>query len=145
MRAVVTWTVLALAVLAATTCMAEIRKADEEEIIDLIRTQELAWNSGDLAGFMQPYWHSEKLTFQSGNRRLNGWQSLHDMYRTNYAGNKMGRLTFTDLAVNRLAGDVVMILGRWKVEADGQIKEGLFTLIWKKIDGSWKIIHDHSS
>jgi len=39
---------------------------------------------------------------------------------------------------------VAMTLGNWKLERS-QPARGNFSLVWKKIDGQWKIVHDHSS
>jgi hypothetical protein len=38
-----------------------------------------------------------------------------------------------------------MIIGKWKVkDAEGE-NSGYFTLLFKLIDGNWKIILDHTS
>ncbi len=108
-------------------------------------SQVKAWNEGNIEGFMAAYLPSEELTFQSGNKRLQGWNALIAMYRKNYAGAKMGKLEFTELIFKPLTADVYYVLGRWRVTAGESVKEGLFTLIFRKINQEWKIILDHSS
>ncbi len=104
-----------------------------------------AWNQGSFEGFMAGYWKSENLTFQSGNTRRKGWETLLAMYKKNYAGKKRGHLEFTDIEMRVLTKELVLVLGRWKVTTKADAKEGLFTLIFRRIGNEWRIIHDHSS
>jgi len=118
---------------------------DSKSIKETIAYQVAEWNKGNVDGFMSGYWQSEEFTFQSGNKRLLGYATLAAMYKKNYAGAKMGTLTFTDIVLKPLADGLYLVLGRWNVKTTDSEKEGLFTLIFKNIDGHWKIIHDHSS
>lgn len=120
-------------------------KKIKEEIRSVIDRQQNAWNAHDIEGFMADYWKSEEFTFQSGDLRLYGWETLLDRYRTNYAGEKMGRLTFSDIQICVLAEDYAYALGCWKVEQGGIKSEGVFTIIFRRFPEGWKIIHDHSS
>ena len=115
------------------------------EIKSIIDEQVAAWNQGSVEGFMKYYWHSDKFIFQSGDRRLHGWEELFAMYQKNYAGEKMGTLDFTDIDVHVLSREHAFVLGRWKVATADTSKQGLFTLIFKKFDIGWRIIVDHSS
>ena len=58
----------------------------------------------------------------------------------------MGQLAFSDLEVDLLSSHVALVLGKWKLQRkqDDDLG-GNFSLVFKKIDGSWLIIHDHSS
>jgi hypothetical protein len=56
----------------------------------------------------------------------------------------MGNLTFEGLETTSLGPTSAYTLGRWKL-AKEIAAEGNFTLVWQKIDGEWKIVHDHSS
>jgi beta-aspartyl-peptidase (threonine type) len=107
--------------------------------------QAAAWNAGNLEGFMAYYWKSEGLTFQSGPVRLRGWQTMLDRYKKNYAGDKRGLLSFTELEVTVLAPDAAYVLGRWNLAGLAQAQGGVFTLIFKKFPEGWRIIHDHTS
>ena len=57
----------------------------------------------------------------------------------------MGALRFSDLEVSTLGNEAALMLGRWHLEAQGQEIGGNFSLIWRKIEKEWKIIHDHTS
>lgn len=117
----------------------------EKDIRTAMDLQVKAWNNGDLDGFMAAYWKSPELTFQSGNKRLVGWDTLYAMYKKNYAGEKMGTLEFSDIQVKTIDKKNNLVIGRWKVTAKDSVKEGLFSLIFRYIEKEWKIIHDHSS
>ena len=117
----------------------------EREIRSAMDRQVSRWNDGDIEGFMSYYWNSDAFTFQSGDRRLEGWESLLATYRMNYAGEKRGTLDFGDIEVHVLSSDAAYVIGRWRVVTTDTTKAGLFTLIFRRIDGEWKITHDHSS
>ena len=107
-----------------------------------------AWNRGDLEGFMAGYWNSDKLTFYSGGDVTSGWQATLDRYRKRYQaeGKAMGKLTFSDIDVSVLNTDAAFVRGKWKLDLpDKTTPEGLYTLIVRRMDGKWRIIHDHTS
>ena len=107
-----------------------------------------AWNRGDLEGYMQGYWNSPDLVFQSGTTVTRGWQATLERYRKRYQaeGKEMGRLRFQDLEVQVLSSDAAFIRGKWHLTMrDGSEPGGLFTLLARRIGGEWKIVHDHTS
>ncbi len=123
----------------------ELPQTPEEAIKSVLIQQVEAWNAGDIDGFMQTYWKSEDLTFSSGGQTTRGWQATIDRYKSRYSSRElMGRLSFSNLEVTMLAEDAALVLGRWKLERDEPIG-GNFTLIFRKLDDAWVIIHDHSS
>jgi len=115
------------------------------EIQTVLERQKEAWNAKNLEGFLAYYWNSEKLTFQSGNNRLHGWNELLGRYKKNYSGENWGNLDFTDLEIHVLSKDAAYVLGRWKVTAKDSSKDGVFTIILRRISDGWRIIHDHTS
>ncbi len=117
----------------------------EIEILSLLEAQVKAWNRGDFEGFMAYYWESPGMTFQSGNQRLSGWDTLLKRYQTNYAGAQRGELTFKDLKIEVLSESIAYVLGRYHLEFPDSVREGLFTIILKRFPHGWRIIHDHSS
>jgi beta-aspartyl-peptidase (threonine type) len=116
-----------------------------QDIQKVLADQAAAWNAKNLEGFMAYYWKSEGLTFQSGPNRLRGWQTMLDRYKKNYAGDKWGVLSFSDLEVNVLAPDAAYVLGRWKLDGTAQPLGGVFTLVFRKFPEGWRIVHDHTS
>lgn len=106
-----------------------------------------AWNRGDLEGFMQGYWNSDELTFYSGGTVTKGWQATLDRYRKRYQadGKEMGSLEFAIISVDVPSRETAVVRGRWKVVTSKESSEGLFTLLFREIDGKWVIVHDHTS
>lgn len=115
------------------------------ELHQILNVQKNAWNQGDIDKFMQAYWNSDLLTFSSGGKTTRGWQATRDRYRTRYPDkSSMGLLEFSSLETYQLGQAAALTLGKWRLE---KVKptEGNFSLVWQKLDGQWKIIHDHSS
>jgi beta-aspartyl-peptidase (threonine type) len=117
----------------------------KSEIQSVLNRQRASWNEKSIEGFMDDYWKSENFTFQSGNNRLQGWDALYSRYKKSYTGENWGELDFTDIEIEVLTNDYAYVLGRWKLTYTDSVKEGLFTIIFKRMPGGWKIIHDHSS
>lgn len=108
--------------------------------------QAAAWNRGDVEGFMQGYWNSPELKFVSGDNVTKGWQPTLDRYKKNYDSRaKMGVLTFSDLEINIISKDSAVVLGSWALRRESDNPKGKFTLIFRKFNDSWKIVHDHTS
>jgi beta-aspartyl-peptidase (threonine type) len=115
------------------------------EIPRVLQGQAVAWNKGDLDGFMAGYRRSPDLTFSSGGKLTRGWQPMLDLFRKSYVEKgSMGKLTFSDLEVTDLGPDSALVLGRWRVEGK-DTDSGAFSLVMRRIGGAWVIIHDHTS
>jgi beta-aspartyl-peptidase (threonine type) len=130
------------------------RAADEEKAVrGVLDAQAVAWNKGDLDGFMAGYWNDDKLTFISGGDITFGWKKTKERYEKRYKadGKEMGQLTFSDLHTELLAPDTAMVRGKFELllakEKDEKKKtpRGRFTLIVKKFPDGWKVVHDHTS
>ncbi len=117
----------------------------ENEIKDILNKQKISWNDKNIEGFMEYYWNSEKFTFQSGNKRLHGWDALLSRYKESYSGEKWGLLDFTDIEIKVLSNDIAYVLGRWKLIYKDSSEEGLFTILFLRMPEGWRIVHDHSS
>jgi len=113
----------------------------------LLTAQQTAWNKGDLEGFMAGYWKSAELRFYSGRDVQKGWQATYDRYKARYqSGDQdMGQLSFTDLVLDPLGADAVLVRGRWKLVRKKDTPDGLFTLLVRKLPEGWRIVHDHTS
>jgi beta-aspartyl-peptidase (threonine type) len=117
----------------------------ENEIQDILGQQKISWNEENIEGFMEYYWNSEKFTFQSGNKRLHGWDALLSRYKESYSGEKWGILEFTDIEIKVLSNDIAYVLGRWQLLYEDSSEEGLFTIIFLRMPEGWRIVHDHTS
>jgi len=140
------------AVLAAATALGALAAAAENPAATTARSvldaQVEAWNRGDLEGFMATYWRSPDLVFCSGSTVTKGWDETLARYRKRYQseGREMGRLRFDGLEVVSLGEEAALARGAWRLHlTDGQEPHGLFTLLLRRLDGAWRIVHDHTS
>lgn len=116
------------------------------DIRALMDKQVAAWNAGDIDGFMDGYWRSDKLVFIGGDRVTRGWQPTLDNYKKGYDSRaKMGVLTFSDIEVNVLSNDAAVVLGSWALAREKDNPHGKFTLTFRKLKEGWRIIMDHTS
>ena len=118
----------------------------ETEIRQLLEQQVTDWNAGDIDGFMQAYWKSEALTFSSSGQTTRGWQATRDRYRTRYATQEMmGKLSFSELEFQEVGAGGYLVLGRWRLERANDQPHGNFSLVLRRFEEGWRIIHDHTS
>ncbi len=121
---------------------AEVRQA----VQDLLAGQVAAWNQGDIDGFMRGYWASDSLRFASAGNVSYGWRALRERYRTGYPDRAaMGRLAFSELDVQVVASDAALAFGKWRLERADDSPWGYFTLLLRRLDVGWRIVHDHTS
>jgi ketosteroid isomerase-like protein len=131
-----------LLLISATTLFAQ----DRQAIIKLMNDQQTAWNKGDIDSFMQGYWKSDSLVFVGKTAPLYGWQSTINRYRKAYPDKAaMGKLNFGIIKLNVLDKNNAFMLGSWHLDRAAGPLGGYFTLWFKKIDGAWKIVCDHTS
>ena len=117
----------------------------EKELEQIVHRQSEAWNRGDISEFMSAYWNDERLTFSSSGKTQRGWKATFDNYKKNYPDREtMGKLTFSELETQELGPTAMLMLGTWQLERARPVG-GNFSLVWKRIDGKWLIVHDHSS
>jgi len=109
--------------------------------------QTVAWNKGDLEGFMAGYWKSEKLSFFSGDKKTAGWQATLDRYRKRYQadGKEMGKLSFDELSIELLGDSHALVRGRFRLQLKNDAPTGIFTLVLRRLPEGWRIVHDHTS
>jgi hypothetical protein len=119
---------------------------EEKAILKILETQQNAWNTGNLEKFMEGYWKSDSLKFIGKNGIQYGWQKTLDNYKKSYpTAEKMGKLQFTIISIELAGKENAFVIGQWHlIRSEGDLK-GYFTLFWKKINGTWLIVADHSS
>ncbi len=120
-------------------------KQDIAEINRILGQQSQDWNRGDIEAFMQGYWQSPELSFSSMGNITYGWQQTLENYRARYADRQaMGHLTFNDVTITVLGPNAIEVLGSWHLKREQPIG-GVFTLIFRRINNQWRIVHDHTS
>jgi ketosteroid isomerase-like protein len=120
--------------------------ANASAVRAVIEAQAAAWNRGDVAGYMEGYAKEEATTFVSGDTITRGWQTVLERYKARYdTREKMGTLTFTELELKPLSEFYFMATGRWQLTRAGDTPHGRFTLIFRRTNAGWRIVHDHTS
>ena len=120
-------------------------QAQEKDILKVMNEQQIAWNNGDLEGFMKGYWKSEEMMFIGKSGPNYGWQKTLDNYKKSYpTKEKMGILTFSDQKIKMLGKDYAHVFGKWNLaRKDGDLG-GIYTLVFQKFKNGWKVISDHT-
>jgi uncharacterized protein (TIGR02246 family) len=111
-----------------------------------MQTMADAWNRDDLAAHVAPY--TDSAVFVVPGRPIIGRERIRaSLERSFWAGGKpRQQLRFEDVDVRMLGDRSARVMGRFVLSGGGLADaSGRFTTIWERIDGEWKIVHDHSS
>lgn len=121
--------------------------AIKSSITNVLDQQAKDWNKGSIDDFMKGYWHSDSLQFIGMRGIKRGYDTVTARYKRHYnTRDKMGTLTFSDLAIEPLDKDtsLVHVTGKWHVQLKDTAQAGLFSLIWKQVGQDWRIMIDHT-
>lgn len=125
---------------------AQHKDPDLVAIRKVMADQQAAWNRVDIEAFMEGYWKSDSLKFIGSGGIVYGWKTTLDNYRKRYPdAEATGTLTFTIISLEKLSGTSAFMIGRYHLKRTADEPSGLFTLLWRKIDGKWVIVVDHTS
>ena len=113
-----------------------------QTIRQVIQSQVQAWNRGDLEGFMDAYWNNESLTVSGGGETTRGWDATYAKYRQRFPESEMGQIEFRDLEIDMVGDESAIVTGNFQHQLPQQEANGAFSLVLKKFDDQWKIIHD---
>ena len=119
---------------------------DEIEVRNLLAKQNAAWNRGDIDAFMVGYWENDSLMFIGKSGVTYGYKNTLANYKKNYPDTTvMGKLTFTLIQVKQLSSEYFHVTGKYYLTRTIGDASGHFTLMFRKINGKWVVISDHSS
>ena len=116
------------------------------EIRKVLDDSEEGWNSGNIEKYMECYLRSDRMRF-AGNGSFNlGWENTLKRYKKGYPDQAaMGTLSFSDVDIPPICTDAALVFGRWTLHYPDKKRTGLYTLLMRKFDNGWRIVHDHSS
>ena len=120
---------------------------DKMSISNLMEKQANDWTNGNIEAFMEGYWKSDSLMFIGNNGITYSWQSTFNNYKKRYPDRAtMGALKFDILKMDFHSKNTCWLLGKWHLTRPekGDVG-GYFTLVFKKINGKWLIVSDHTS
>jgi len=147
---------LALALLSSPMVIASTET--EEELLPLLLKFEQAFETGDLETLGGLFWHDERLTvfWPCPERafRIDGWsQWQSSLKRFTSLVSKLPpgavNMEFRQPSIN-VMDDVAIVTTYWVLtmptpEGGIEVIQGRSTLVWKKIEGKWVIVHAHES
>tara|TARA_R110002074_G_scaffold170118_5_gene332409 strand:- start:911 stop:1339 length:429 start_codon:yes stop_codon:yes gene_type:complete len=118
---------------------------DKKEIQKVLKKQRIAWSKDNIEEFMEGYWKSDSLTFYGANGLVYGWDATLERYQKAYpTKDHTGTLSFRINNISKISDDSYYVLGEYHLKRDVGNADGIFMLVFKKIDGEWKIIADTS-
>lgn len=119
---------------------------DQHAIAHILELQAQQWNKGSIDGYMQGYWHSDSLLFIGKNGPEYGYENTLQRYKKAYPdAAHMGKLSLTVKSMKQLSPEYYFIVGTWALQRSAGNIRGNFTLLFRKINGVWYIVADHSS
>ncbi len=122
------------------------------EVTGMLQASAASWNAGDLDGFLDDYWNSPDLTFSGATGVTRGWENVRQRYLRSYwaPGASRDSLRFEAMEVTPLGVEHALALGRYVLfrptpEGEEVSGTGYFSLVLRRTEDGWKIIHDHTS
>ena len=127
------------------SCSNNTEQEDKDAIFSIMKIQEKAWSNNDLEGFMEGYWKNDSLKFYGSNGLTYGWQNTLDNYKKGYpTKDHSGPLNFTIDNISKIENESYFVMGQYHLKRNVGDANGVFMIIFKKINGEWKIIADMS-
>ncbi len=121
-------------------------EADIKAINKVLKKQRIAWSNNDLEGFMKGYWKSDSLKFYGANGVTYGWENTLERYQKAYpTEDHTGKLSFKINDISPISEGAYYVLGEYHIKREVGNADGIFMIIFKKINEEWKIIADTSS
>ena len=135
--------ILTLFMLILSSCSMN-NNSDIDNIKKVLYTQQKCWNNGDIDGFMEGYWNSEKLIFTTDKDETTfGWENTLKRYKESYPTKEsMGELKFKIIDLELSSKNTATLKGKWKLIREKDQPNGLFWVDLKKFDESWLITKD---
>lgn len=115
-----------------------------EEIKQAMHRSAEDWTANDLDGFMRAFHNASGTRFVVPSGITLGWDNIRARYANSI---DKSSLWFTDISVTPITADTALCFARFHNEVfeDKSYSTGLTSLLMRKIDGRWVIVHDHSS
>ena len=126
------------------------RRAVRDEIAAMLVRAAANWNRGDLDAFVDDYLPGDSTTF-IGRGVLRGPAAIRSAYAPRFApGGTRDSLSFVLLDVDPLAPDVANVIATYVLARrvgvrDSVTAQGPTSLVMRRVNGRWRIVHDHSS
>ena len=121
------------------------------ELETMLRRAAADWNRGDLDGFMSDYLPGDSTTYIGGRGLVRGPSAIRASYARLFTGEiQRDSLSFVILDVDPVAPDAANLIAQYILTRraggrDSVTARGPTSLLVRRVDGRWRIVHDHSS
>ncbi|MBA10902.1 MAG: nuclear transport factor 2 family protein [Flavobacteriaceae bacterium] len=127
------------------SCSTSSIEKDKKTILSIMKSQEKAWSKNNIEAFMEGYWKSDSLKFFGSSGLKYGWQSTLNGYKKRYpTKDHTGTLRFKINDISQINSASYFVMGEYHLVRNIGNADGVFMIIFKKINGEWKIIADTS-
>lgn len=124
-------------------CASPFNGSDEAAIRKAMSDQELAWDKGDIPGFMEGY--SDTICFIGKKGKTCGREAVTANYLKSYPDKAaMGDLSFGIHEVIPAGADHAWMTGTWTLHRSADTLGGGFSLLWAREAEGWRIVRDHT-
>lgn len=126
------------------------RREKGEDIAEAVRKtlaiQQSAWNAHDIESFLAHYVRDERVTFVGASGVARGFAGLRERYAKAYPDPAaMGSLSLELNSIEPISSTTAIVVGSFKLTATSGSSSGIFSLVMVEVDGSMKIIMDHTT
>jgi uncharacterized protein (TIGR02246 family) len=138
---------LLFAILISINIVVSAQSKDVKDIIALMRTEEEAWNRGDIDAYVNLYapGDSTRMIYFGGSGVTRGKDSILAFYKKYWPKEKMGHLTLQHDGIEKISNEYYYVSGFFNVSyPSGKEVKGRFSGLVKKIKGKWYLYTDHS-
>ena len=121
------------------------------ELEAMLRRAAVDWNRGDLDGFMSDYLPGDSTTYIGSRGLVRGPTAIRGSYARLFTGEiQRDSLSFVILDVDPVAPDAANLIAQYILTRriggrDSVTARGPTSLLVRRVDGRWRIVHDHSS
>ena len=127
------------------SCSKNTEQENKDTILSIMKIQEKAWSNHDIEGFMEGYWKNDSLKFYGSSGLTYGWDKTLANYKKGYpTKDHSGTLNFTIDDISKIDNESYFVMGQYHLKRNVGDANGVFMIIFKKINGEWKIIADMS-
>lgn len=127
------------------------RAAWRADVTEMLARGAANWNRGDLDAFVDDYLPGSATTYIGGQGTVRGPAAIRAAYAPRFApGAVRDSLSFVIVDVDPLGRDVLNAIATYTLSRrvgtrDSVTARGPTSLVMRRVDGRWRIVHDHSS
>ena len=145
MNKVQLWLTLVFSVLMLQPPSLFAQTSEANEIIQLMREEEQAWNSGDIEAYVNLYAAEDSVRMIYSTGAVYGKENILAFYKKYWPKERMGTLVLDGERMERLSKKYYYVTGYFHVSyPDGKAINGRFSGLMKKIKGKWYLYTDHA-